>query len=95
MLGMDAKEEDSVIIKAKSKKKIIVQTLLPEKIETLPWAGYLGINLLDKVVEILRQSRTTLLFTNTRSQTEIWYRNLIEKFPEFAGLARFTSWITR
>jgi ATP-dependent Lhr-like helicase len=87
LLGMNAGKENAVIIKAQTKKKIIVQSILPEKIETLPWAGYLGINLLDKVVEILRQSRTTLLFTNTRSQTEIWYRNLVEKYPEFAGLA--------
>jgi ATP-dependent Lhr-like helicase len=78
---------DSVIIKANSKKKIIVETILPEKIEKLPWAGYLGINLIDKVVDIIRQSRTTLLFTNTRSQSEIWYRSIIEKYPEFAGIS--------
>jgi len=79
--------KNSIIIKAKSKKKIIVQTILPEKIETLPWAGYLGLRLLDKVVEVIKQSRTTLIFTNTRSQTEIWYRAIIEKYPEFAGIA--------
>ena len=86
-LLMGVNHIDSIIIKAQSKKKIVVQTILPEKIETLPWAGYLGIKLLDKVVEIIKQSRTTLLFTNTRSQTEIWYRAIIEKFPEFAGIA--------
>ncbi|MEP7263740.1 MAG: ligase-associated DNA damage response DEXH box helicase [Bacteroidota bacterium] len=78
---------NSVIIKAKSKKNIIVECILPEKIETLPWAGYLGLNLLDKVVEVIKKSRTTLLFTNTRSQTEIWYRSIIDKYPEFAGIA--------
>lgn len=78
---------NSVIIKSNSKKKIIVECILPEKIETLPWAGYLGLNLLDKVVEVIKKSRTTLLFTNTRSQTEIWYRAIIEKYPEFAGIA--------
>ena len=88
LLGVhDQKLKNSIIIKAKSKKKIIVQTILPEKIETLPWAGYLGLRLLDKVVEVIKQSRTTLIFTNTRSQTEIWYRAIIEKYPEFAGIA--------
>lgn len=76
-----------VIIKAKSKKRIKVQTLLPERIETLPWSGYLGLRLLDKVIEIVRKSRSTLIFTNTRSQTEIWYQAIIEQYPEFAGIA--------
>jgi len=88
LLGVqNEKNDNSVIIKATSKKSIIVQTILPDKIETLPWAGYLGLRLLDKVVEVIKQSRTTLLFTNTRSQTEIWYRAIIEKYPEFAGIA--------
>lgn len=78
---------EAVTIKAESKKKIIVETLLPDKIETLPWAGYLGVRLLDKVVEIVRNSRTTLIFTNTRWQTETWYQAIIENYPEFAGIA--------
>lgn len=87
LLGSTSNHVDSVIIKANSKKKIIVETILPDKIETLPWAGYLGLTLIDKVVEVIRKSRTTLLFTNTRSQTEIWYQAIIEKYPEFAGVA--------
>lgn len=88
LLGMkDEKDMSSIIIKAASKKSIIVQTILPEKIETLPWAGYLGLRLLDKVVEVIKNSRTTLVFTNTRAQTEIWYRAIIENYPEFAGIA--------
>lgn len=75
------------IIKAISTKKIIVETILPENVETLPWAGYLGIRLLDKVINVIRKSRTTLLFTNTRSQTEIWYQAIIDKYPEFAGIS--------
>ena len=86
LLGVHAKQ-DAVIIKASSKKQIEVETILPEKIETLPWAGYLGIRLLDKVVDIIRRSRSTLLFTNTRSQTEIWYQAIIDQYPEFAGIA--------
>jgi ATP-dependent helicase Lhr and Lhr-like helicase len=85
--GYGPRDNQPVIIKAHSKKKLLVQCVLPEKIETLPWAGYLGINLLDKVVDIIRKSRSTLLFTNTRSQTETWYQRLMEKYPEFAGIA--------
>lgn len=67
-------------------KKLTVESVLPDHIEKMPWAGYLGINLLDKVMPIIHESRTTLLFTNTRSQTEIWYRIMMERYPELAGL---------
>src|SRR5205085_2882474 len=87
LLGINVQNENSVIIRSVSKKKILVETILPERIESLPWAGYLGIKLLDKVVDVIRQSRSTLLFTNTRSQTEIWYQSIIEHYPEFAGIA--------
>lgn len=87
LLGKEGALKPNTIIRAASTKKIIVETILPDKIESLPWAGYLGIRLLDNVVEIIRRSRTTLLFTNTRSQTEIWYQAIIEKYPEFAGVS--------
>lgn len=86
LLGMNASIEDSVIIKAKNIKKIIVESIIPERVETLPWSGYMGTRLVDDVVNIVRKGRTTLLFTNTRSQTEIWYRVIIDKYPEFAGI---------
>ena len=87
LLGYGHDTQESLIIKATNKKKIIIETLLPQKIETLPWSGYLGVRLLDKVVEVIRNSRTTLLFTNTRWQSETWYQAIIENYPEFAGIA--------
>lgn len=86
LVGMDFPPEKQTIIRSKKKKEVIVESILPDKIERLPWAGYLGINLLDKVMPIIMQSTTTLLFTNTRSHTEIWYRFIAEKYPELAGL---------
>jgi ATP-dependent Lhr-like helicase len=75
-----------VFIKSDIIKKTEVISILPDKVERLPWAGHLGINLLDKVMPVILASKTTLLFTNTRSQTEIWYRSIMEKHPELAGL---------
>lgn len=86
LLGIHLDEQKSVTIKSGIEKKIEVESILPAKIETLPWSGYMGVRLIDEVVKIVNKSTTTLIFTNTRSQTEIWYRTIIEKYPEFAGI---------
>lgn len=75
-----------VLIQANINKEIQIQTVFPDSLEKFPWAGHLGIRLLDKVVDIIHQYRTTLIFTNTRSQAEIWYQQIISQYPEFAGL---------
>ncbi len=76
---------NSILIKAELKKKITVKSIIPKQMETFPWRGHLGIRLLDDVIPVLKKSRTTLLFTNTRSQCEIWFQKILEKYPEFAG----------
>ncbi|QOI98408.1 MAG: ligase-associated DNA damage response DEXH box helicase [Flammeovirgaceae bacterium] len=75
-----------VFIKGSISKKIEVVSILPDSVETMPWAGHLGIQLLDKVVEIVKQSTSTLIFTNTRSFAEIWYQKMLDKAPELSGL---------
>jgi len=81
----DESNENSVLVKAKLKKKIQVESIIPEKMEKFPWRGHLGLHLLDEVVPIIKKSKTTLIFTNTRSQCELWFQKLMEKYPEFAG----------
>ena len=76
----------TVLIKADIKKEIEVETIFPDTLETLPWAGHLGIKLLYQVIPIIRDSKTTLIFTNTRAQSEIWYQNLLEADPSLAGI---------
>ncbi|MFS4493123.1 ligase-associated DNA damage response DEXH box helicase [Maribacter sp. 2308TA10-17] len=76
---------NSVMIKANLKKKITVKSIIPKEMETFPWRGHLGIRLLEEVVPIINASKTTLLFTNTRSQCEIWFQKILEKHPEYAG----------
>lgn len=86
LLGPAGKSnENSVLVKAKLKKKIQVESIIPEKMEKFPWRGHLGLHLLDEVVPIIKKSKTTLIFTNTRSQCELWFQKLMEKYPEFAG----------
>ncbi len=73
------------LISGDLKKRIVVETLIPANLVTFPWAGHLGLNLLPEVVRHLERAKTTLLFTNTRSQTEIWFRALLDAKPEWAA----------
>lgn len=86
LLGPDSKAlENSTLIRAHISKKINVLSIIPEKMDTYPWRGHMGLHLVEEVAQIIKQSRTTLIFTNVRAQCEIWYQALLEKHPEFAG----------
>jgi ATP-dependent Lhr-like helicase len=76
----------AVLITAKEKKKIKVVTVLPDEVEVLPWAGHLGKSMASKIIPIIHENKTTLIFTNTRGQSELWYQILLEADPDLAGL---------
>ncbi len=75
-----------VMVRTKLEKRIDIETIFPDVIEKYPWGGHLGIRLLEKALAIIHNSKSTLLFTNTRSQCEIWYQRLLEREPDLAGL---------
>ncbi|MEL6538265.1 MAG: DEAD/DEAH box helicase, partial [Bacteroidota bacterium] len=77
--------DQHVFVKAQVDKTLEVESILPDEVEKFPWAGHLGTNLLYKVLPIIERSQTTLLFTNTRAQTEIWYQKILEYAPGLAG----------
>ncbi|TXE19746.1 ligase-associated DNA damage response DEXH box helicase [Psychroserpens burtonensis] len=79
-------ELKTVMITAKEKKKIKVVTVLPDEVEVLPWAGHLGKSMASKIIPIIHENNTTLIFTNTRGQSELWYQILLEADPDLAGL---------
>lgn len=72
-------------VTAKEHKKIEILPVFPDEVEILPWAGHLGQKLADKVVPIILNSKSTIVFTNTRSQSEMWYQLLLNVHPDFAG----------
>lgn len=81
----DNEAEKSVIVKANVKKNIEIESVIPEEIEKYPWAGHLGIKLADKTIPIIDESRTTLIFINTRGMSELWYQKLLTVAPDLAG----------
>lgn len=78
-------DTDLVLIRSDIKKEIKVIPVIPEEADELPWSGHLGIKLAKQIVPVIEGSSSTLIFTNTRNQAEMWYRELLEIHPEWAG----------
>ena len=76
--------ERAKLISAHAAKRFEQKTLLPKSIERFPWSGHIGLNLLPNVIRQVEKKNTTLLFTNTRSQTEIWFQALLAARPDWA-----------
>ncbi|MDG2450411.1 MAG: ligase-associated DNA damage response DEXH box helicase [Saprospiraceae bacterium] len=84
LMGPTAAKE-AILVKSGIKKTIALETILPDEIDNYPWAGHLGIEMLDKVISIILKNKSTLIFTNTRSQCEIWYQRILDKCIDLAG----------
>ncbi|CAN5714846.1 hypothetical protein BH11PLA1_BH11PLA1_11080 [soil metagenome] len=84
LMGVGAGE--GLLIRGDSTKHYELATLLPEKIENFPWAGHLGLRQLPGVIAAIERARSTLVFTNTRGQAEIWHQALLKARPEWLRL---------
>ncbi len=71
-----------VIIQADIQRQTVITSILPEIVDSFPWAGHLGLHLLEQLVEVLDIHKSTLIFTNTRSQSERWYQALQFALPD-------------
>ncbi|MBB5367314.1 MULTISPECIES: ligase-associated DNA damage response DEXH box helicase [unclassified Janthinobacterium] len=83
LLGTDT---DGVLVEGKVKKRIVIDSLIPEHPTRFPWGGHLGIQMLQPLIAEIDSSATSLVFTNTRSQAELWYQHLLDARPDWAGL---------
>jgi len=73
---------DAPLVGGTRARKVAVQTLRPGGGERFPWAGHLGLGQLPRVLERLMAVRSSLLFTNTRAQAELWHQALSAVWPE-------------
>jgi ATP-dependent Lhr-like helicase len=74
LLGPD---RPGTVIRAPHPKRYEIDSLLPAATARFPWAGHLGLTLLPDVIARIERGATTLVFTNTRSQAELWYRAIV------------------
>jgi len=78
-------KKDFKTVTAVINKPIQIESIFPDEIEKYPWAGHLGIKLVEKVIPIIMKSKTTLIFINTRGMSEMWYQALLIACPDLAG----------
>ena len=75
-----------LIVEGRVDKTLQIDTLLPENPGRFSWGGHLGAQMLQPVIAEIDSAATTLVFTNTRSQAEIWYQLLLRERPDWAGI---------
>ena len=85
LLGVGPTAKHGPIVRGVERKAVVVDALIPPVIERFPWAGHLGTTMVPQVVAAIDEAASTIVFTNTRSQTEIWYQAILAARPDWAG----------
>lgn len=70
-----------VLIEAAARRVPAIEAALPAERVRYPWAGHLGLSQLPTVLTRVLSARTALVFTNTRSQAELWFEALSAVWP--------------
>jgi ATP-dependent helicase Lhr and Lhr-like helicase len=78
------------LVQGRIDKALVIDTLLPHEPGRFCWGGHLGAQMQQPVVEEIERTAlqgggSTLVFTNVRSQAEIWYQLLLAARPDWAG----------
>lgn len=79
------RSEQTAVVRGRESKEVVVDTLLPDAVERFQWTGHVGLNMAGAVASEIDQAATSLVFTNTRSNAELWYHALLSARPEWAG----------
>jgi len=85
LLGVGRERPTARIVRGQESKAVIVDSLIPPVVERFPWAGHLGTQMVPQVVAAIDEGESAIVFTNTRSQTEIWYQAILAARPDWAG----------
>ena len=86
LTGARTPVKQAVCVQAPRDKAVRIDTLMPPDAGRFPWAGHLGLAMLPALAEALDAEPSSLVFTNTRAQAELWYQALLDARPDWAGL---------
>ena len=85
-VGTSGEHRSAALLHGRVDRPLVIDTLLPANPGRFSWAGHLGARMLAPLVDELESCSTALVFTNTRSQAETWFRLLLEARPDWAGV---------
>ena len=85
LLGLDehGAQRPGRLVRGFVSKDTQVESLIPETMERFPWAGHLNTRLLPEVMTRLAAAESAIVFTNTRSQCEIWFQSIVTASPDW------------
>jgi len=85
LLGFNADGDGypGMLIRGLVPKQVHVHSVLPANSEQFKWSGHLGLQLVEPVILELQKAQTSLVFTNTRSQAELWFQSLLDARPDW------------
>ena len=83
MATLISSDTQGKLIRGVVPKQVVVESLLPTGTQRFKWSGHLGVELADAVTGVIEKATSTLVFTNTRSQAELWYQALLTKRPQW------------
>lgn len=75
--------QDGAVIRGVVPRAVQVDSVLPDNSNYFKWSGHLGLQLVQPVIKAIDKAGTTLLFTNTRSQAELWFQALLDARPDW------------
>ena len=73
------------LVRGAGDKVVRIDSVIPAAVERFPWAGHLGLRLVPAAAAEIESAATSLVFTNTRAQAELWYQALLARRPDWAG----------
>ncbi len=76
-------KNNGITVQGHLEKEIVIDCVLPKNIARFPWSGHFGVTMVPAVVEAIEGGGSCLIFTNTRSQTEIWHQQILDSRPEW------------
>lgn len=81
VLVREREAEQCVVIQDQRSKPFDLETLLPPDTVRLPWAGHLGLANIGEVLKRVLAKQSSIIFTNTRAQAELWFTALSSIWP--------------
>ncbi len=77
---------DPILITDAKSRDIRLEVLTPPEMSAAPWFGYAGLNLSEELLKTVDPEESQIIFTNTRGSAEAWFRDIIERRPEWRGI---------